>query len=49
MNLEDEICEMPFSQEEVWELDRQEIAREVREEGLRKGRQETAHGRISQR
>ena len=35
-----DIMEMLFSQEEVWELDRQEIAREAHREGRREGRQE---------
>ena len=35
-----DIMEMLFSQEEVWELDRQEIAREARQEGHKEGRQE---------
>ena len=35
-----DIMEMLFSQEEVWELDRQEVARTAREEGLQKGRRE---------
>ena len=29
--------EMLFSQEEIWELDRQEIAKEARQEGRREG------------
>ena len=32
--------EMLFSQEEIWELDRQEIAEKARWEGRREGRQE---------
>ena len=32
-----DIMEMLFSQEEVWELDRQEIAREARQEGQQEG------------
>lgn len=35
-----DIMEMLFSQEEVWELDRQEIAKEARQAGRQEGRQE---------
>ena len=35
-----DIMEMLFSQEEIWELDRQEIAREARQEGRQEGRKE---------
>lgn len=35
-----DIMEMLFSQEEVWELDRQEIAREARQEGHKEGHKE---------
>ena len=35
-----DIMEMLFSQEEVWELDRQEIAKEARQEGRQEGRKE---------
>ena len=35
-----DIMEMLFSQEEIWEMNRREIAREARQEGLQEGRQE---------